>query len=457
MSGFKNQKQQSLPLLGIKVVDFGRTTAGQATSMILGDLGATVIRIGTDEKIPVNATLNRNKCCVDLDLRNPQQVQKALNIIKLSDVVIDSFCPGHMKSIGIDYEALRKERPELITMSIPGFASNDSDLRDKKTTEAIVLAAAGAFTDMGFNRILMGFNPSFSPLPLASSYTTSLAASAIVMSLFARLQTGIGDSVEVPMICATMEGLSYNSIVVSGITDRYKCLRQQEIESRLESGKPMDVKYEQLHEYLDPFYRTYTCGDGRQIYIVLPAHHNHVTRILKLTGLHQQLMDEGFPNLPAVGLHTHSRNLTELANVGMYPINRKWARHIAPRMEAAFLTKSAFEWFELFGEWGIPATPHLRHSEWINDAHNRTAGLIVQQQNPDFGEMLMPGSAVWCEEFSADLSKPPRPTRHMQYEETLALLRDLQHHPEIVTQPNFSVTTSQRELPGSVWCRSDKA
>jgi crotonobetainyl-CoA:carnitine CoA-transferase CaiB-like acyl-CoA transferase len=125
-----------LPLEGIKVIDFGQPIAGSAVAMVLGDLGATVIsidRVGSfAHQPPYCATLNRNKQCVELDLKSSEGLKQALELISLADVVIDSFRPGVMLKFGIDYKALCLVNPGLITMSLPGFPSNDLIRRDWK-------------------------------------------------------------------------------------------------------------------------------------------------------------------------------------------------------------------------------------------------------------------------------------------------------------------------------------
>ncbi|NJS36238.1 MAG: carnitine dehydratase, partial [Brachymonas sp.] len=164
----------SLPLRDVKVVDFGQYIAGPAVAMILADLGATVIHIdppsGPLWNSPANATLNRNKLIVSIDLKTAQGLEQALALIEEADIVVENFRPGVMARLGIDLAALRQQRPELITLSIPGFASNDALRRDWRAFETVINAQSGVFTDMGLNRVLMGINPSFSPLPLASAY-----------------------------------------------------------------------------------------------------------------------------------------------------------------------------------------------------------------------------------------------------------------------------------------------
>jgi len=165
--------RSALPLSGVRVVDFGQYIAGPAVAMILGDLGASVVHIdppgGPLWNNPANAILNRNKLTINLDLKTEDGLKQALALVDEADIVVENFRPGVLARLGIDFAALREGRPELITLSIPGFASNDELRRDWRAFEAVIAASSGVFTDMGLNRVLMGINPSFSPLPLSSA------------------------------------------------------------------------------------------------------------------------------------------------------------------------------------------------------------------------------------------------------------------------------------------------
>ena len=81
----------NLPLVGVRVVDFGQQIAGPAVAMILADLGATVIHIdppgGPQWDDPANAILNRNKSCLELDLKSSEGLNQALVLIENADVV----------------------------------------------------------------------------------------------------------------------------------------------------------------------------------------------------------------------------------------------------------------------------------------------------------------------------------------------------------------------------------
>ena len=414
----------ALPLAGVRVVDFGQQIAGPAVAMVLADLGATVIHIDPPQgplwDHPANAVLNRNKLCLRLDLKTEAGLAQVSELIEQADVVIESFRPGKMKSLGIDFEQLRVERPELVTLSMPGFASNDQLRREWKATEAIVAATSGAFTDMGFNRVLMGLNPSFSPLPLGSAYATTLAASSIVMSLVARENTGRGDNIEVPIAAALMEGLSYNSVVIEGMPERYFTMREHEIAHRKENNIPFDVSYTDLQEYLDPFYRTYECKDGRYFYVVCPSHRNHARRALQALGIYEELLAEGLPEVS--DLHQPIAEWDGETSIGVYPLPKKWADIISAKMKREFLTKTSAEWGVVFGEGQIPGAPHRTTQEWVNDEHTNAAGLIVEVDDPEYGLMKQPGPVTWLE-GKAEPMLTPRPRRNVDFDEALSAFK----------------------------------
>ncbi|CUB04494.1 CoA transferase [Marinomonas fungiae] len=392
-----------LPLIGVRVVDFGQQIAAPAVAMILADLGATVIHVdppqGPQWVSPANAVLNRNKQCINLNLKSEAGLNQARQLIDQADIVIENFRPGVLARLGIDFEELRAKRPELITLSIPGFASNDMLRREWKATEAIIAATSGSFTDMGFNRVLMGIEPSFSPVPLGSSYAISLAAGSVVMALYERAQSGQGDHIEVPVAAALMEGLSYNSFVIDQLPERYKTMREHEIAYRRENNIEMDLTYEELQEYLDPFFRTYDCADGRKFYCVCPSHRNHAKRALQALGVYDELMAEGFPEVQ--DLHAPIHEWDGETSLGVYPLPEKWAKIVSAKMKKAFLTKSAEEWHRIFGEVGIPGASQRTTKEWLHDEHTNQAGLIIEVDDPEYGLMKQPGPLVWFEHNAA--------------------------------------------------------
>lgn len=415
-----------LPLTGVKVVDFGQYIAGPAVAMILGDLGATVVHVdppgGPLWDNPANATLHRNKLIVTIDLKTPDGLAQAQALIAEADIVIEGFRPGKLARLGIDFTELRRTRPELITVSIPGFASNDALRRDWRAFESVIAACSGVFTDMGLNRVLMGINPSFSPLPLSSAYGTMLAASACVLALQSREKTGLGDQIEVPLAAAVMEGLTYNSILIDGYPERYKTQRELEIERRRRDGLPMDVEYRELQSLLDPFYRSYPCKDGRMFYVVCPSHKNHAKRCLQTLGLYDALVAEGLTE--EEDTYRPVSEWKSDVSLGVYPLPKDWAGKITARMAEVFLTRTAKEWERIFGKGRFPGAPQRWLQEWISDDHAETAGLMIEVDDPVYGRMIQPGPMVWMEE-SGEATLTPTPRRAVTVETALEALAAL--------------------------------
>ena len=121
----------SLPLQGVRVVEFTHMVMGPTCGMILADLGAEVIKVeppGGDKtrKLPglgigFFRTFNRNKKSVVLDIDSPQGHASALALVGTADVVIENFRPGRMASVGLDYATLAARFPRLIYVAHKGF------------------------------------------------------------------------------------------------------------------------------------------------------------------------------------------------------------------------------------------------------------------------------------------------------------------------------------------------
>lgn len=127
MSGSK----QRLPLQGVKVIELSHIVAGPSAGMMLGDLGAEVIKIehpatGDTARSHDNAggtfyTFNRNKRFLALDLGQPQGKAVFEKLVARSDIVLDNFAPGALKRLKLDYAWGRKVNKRIIYCSVKGF------------------------------------------------------------------------------------------------------------------------------------------------------------------------------------------------------------------------------------------------------------------------------------------------------------------------------------------------
>src|SRR3712207_5923283 len=116
-------------LNGIRVIDFGQYIAGPLAAMLLADHGADVVRVdpptGPRWDTPANATWNRGKRSIGLDLARPDDRATAGRLIASADVVIEGFRPGVMDRLGLGPWSATGANPRLIYCSLPGFASDD--------------------------------------------------------------------------------------------------------------------------------------------------------------------------------------------------------------------------------------------------------------------------------------------------------------------------------------------
>jgi crotonobetainyl-CoA:carnitine CoA-transferase CaiB-like acyl-CoA transferase len=347
------------PLSSIRVLDFGQYLAGPLVGMMLADLGADVIRIDPPARLygegprwrdPAFDMLSRGKRSIVLDLKSPSGLATAKALAACSDVVIENFRPGVMARLGLDAETLREDNPGLVTLSLPGFASTDPDLAHIPAWEAVIAARTGQFSDMGLNRVLMGINPSFTPLALASAYGAVFGAMSVLFALAARGRMG-GDAIEVPLASALFEGLVYNCQQVEDYPNRYKSPRELEIDRRRAASEQMDMDFTSLQDFLDPFYRTYRAACGRGFYVVAASHREHPKRMLKALGLDALLAE-----LPDFDVFADQADWPGPWSLRSYPVGAADRARVTRAMEAAFLTRPAAEWEAIFGATPAPAT-----------------------------------------------------------------------------------------------------
>jgi crotonobetainyl-CoA:carnitine CoA-transferase CaiB-like acyl-CoA transferase len=131
--------QDALPLAGLKVVEFTHMVMGPAVGVILGDLGAEVVKVepvGGDQTRRLLGSgagyfpmFNRNKRSICLDLKSPEGVEVARRLAAEADIVIENFRPGTLAKLGLSYETLAETNPGLIYCSAKGFLAGPYEQR----------------------------------------------------------------------------------------------------------------------------------------------------------------------------------------------------------------------------------------------------------------------------------------------------------------------------------------
>ncbi|WP_027795108.1 CaiB/BaiF CoA transferase family protein [Paraburkholderia acidipaludis] len=205
----------SLPLAGVRVLDFSRVLAGPWSGMVLGDLGAEVIkvehpergddtrdwglRIGQTETAYFNS-VNRNKRSITLDLQTPEGQRIARDLAKTCDVVIQNFKFGGMEKLGLGYEQMSRENPRLIYCSISGYDRTGPEAA-RPGYDLVVQGEAG----------LMAMNGEAGQPPLkfgvaaVDLFTGMYSAQAMLAALFERERTGRGRHIEMALFdCGLM-------------------------------------------------------------------------------------------------------------------------------------------------------------------------------------------------------------------------------------------------------------
>lgn len=227
----KIKGSKRLPLEGIRVLDFGVMTAGHFTTTPLASFGAQVILIestvhrrairflgrlpgtGANDLSSPNQgnnfnLFNFNKLSITVDLRNPRGLDLVKRLVKISDVVTDNLRPGAMKSFGLDYEELKKIKPDIIAISMPSMGRG-GPYQEFRSLSWNLQALCG-WNYMTGPAERMPINPSPASHP-DHSCNPFHSATAILAALCYRAKTGRGQFIELAQFesstCFTETGI----------------------------------------------------------------------------------------------------------------------------------------------------------------------------------------------------------------------------------------------------------
>lgn len=191
---------------GIRVLEQGTFITGPAAGMLLGDLGADVVKVeqpGSGDPFrafkgglysPHFQTYNRNKRSITLNTKDPDDLAAFDELIRTADVYIQNFRPGAAERLNVGEERLRKINPRLIYCSISGFGPT-GPAAGRPAYDSVAQAASGFL-----GLLINPENPRVVGPALADSITGFYAAYGILGALYERNQTGVGRKVEVSML-----------------------------------------------------------------------------------------------------------------------------------------------------------------------------------------------------------------------------------------------------------------
>lgn len=353
------------PLSGLRVIDLTRVLSGPFCTMMLGDLGAEVIKIETPSGDPVReqghmrnglswyfAGFNRNKKSVVLDLYSEDGKLALTRLLADSDVLVENFRPGTLDRMGLTEARLAEINPRLITASINGFGTVGPYA--KRPAFDFVVQAMSGF--MSVNGDAQG-EPMRSAPPITDLLAGIYAALAIVSACYGRNQTGEGQKIEVAMMNSVISVMAYLSA---------EYLATGQIPARTGNDHPLVAPY-----------GLFRCADGE--IAVAPSNDAILGRFLALIGLSDILSNPDFAT-----------------NEKRFERRPELKAMIEERLAGA----NQDEWIERLNAAGVPCGKVQNLAEMFADPQVAAQEMLLTIPHEGHGDVQVPG-------FPMKFSKTP--------------------------------------------------
>ena len=359
------------PLDGIRVLDFSHALAGPYCTMLLGDLGADVIKIEPphgdharhwgppfiDGESSYFLSINRNKRSVVLDLKTELGLASAKRLAMVSDVVVENFKPGTMARLGLGAEALQTLKPELVYASISGFGQN------RPTLAGYDQIAQGTSGMMSVNA-LPGAPPTKVGVPIGDIAAGMFATHAILAALVERARTGKGRYVDVALNDALMALFTYQA-------------------GRLFATGEVPSREGNFHATISP-YGTFAVKDG--FINIAVATDAQFVRFCEVLGAPELASDPRFAT-----------------NAGRQAARSDLVRGI----ESHLRDGTREEWLARLEHEGIPAGPILDIAEAFENPVAVERHMRVEVDHPSAGRISQVGAPWRLDGESTAIRRPP--------------------------------------------------
>ncbi len=218
-----DSRRSMKPLDDLFVVDLSRILSGPVCTMLLGDMGANVIKVepppnGDDSRqwgppfvggiSTYFHSINRNKKSLGLNLKSEQGREILWKMIERADIVIENFRPGVLDKLGFGYGSVSKRNPRAVYCSISGFGQT-GPYRKRPGYDVIAQGESGVMDLTGF--------PDGPPVKLGASLadivTGLYAFQGILLALLARHRTGTGQYVDISLLDSMVSTLTYHALI----------------------------------------------------------------------------------------------------------------------------------------------------------------------------------------------------------------------------------------------------
>ena len=351
---------------GITVLEFASYVSGPYAGMMLGDLGAEVIKVedpksgdpfrgwGAADYSATFGSVNRNKKSIILDLKSTEGVAAAITLTEEADVLIENFRPGTMDRLGLGYEKLSAINPRLVYCSVTGFGGTGPYAK-RPGYDTVGQAMGGllsVLTDLD--------SPKGMGISLSDHLTGIMTAYGCLGALAARERTGKGQRVETSLLTATLSFLGENAA-------RY--FEEGKVPSRKTRTQTAQVY-------------SFVAGDGKPFVIHLSSPPKFWKGLCKVAGHNEWFDDERF-----VDKAKRRANYDELEGL----------------LAAVFKTETREYWLEQLLEEDVPSAPIYTLDETLDDPQIRHLGVIHEVPHPKVGSVKLVESGVRMSETPPEI------------------------------------------------------
>jgi crotonobetainyl-CoA:carnitine CoA-transferase CaiB-like acyl-CoA transferase len=376
------EEGSKLPLEGVKVLDLSRVLAGPYATMVLGDLGADVLKVEHPERgddtrhwgppfaggeSAYFLSVNRNKRSIGVDLKDPDGLERVKTLASGADVVIENWRRGALEKLGLGYETLREANPGLVYCAITGFGPGPDEHRPGY--DFLVQARGGVMGITG----QPGGEPTKVGVAISDIVCGLFASNAILAALYRRSVTGEGARIEIPLFESTLGWLANRGqeYLISG-----------EDTGLIGNAHPSIVPYQTFHASDKPI-------------VVAVGNNTQFANLCKAIGRPALAEDERFATNP-----------DRVAN----------REALIAELQEEFGKRPAEEWAEKMRAGGVPSGPVNTLADVFTDEHVLGSGILQELDHPSAGSLKMLASPVIIDGKRLPIRYPP-PTLGQHIEE----------------------------------------
>lgn len=360
------------PLQGIKVLDLTRVLAGPYCTMMLGDLGAEVIKvetptIGDDSRhfgpyqhgeSAYFMSLNRNKQSITLNLKTEEGKKILKEFVKKVDIIVENYRPGTMEKLGLGYDVLKEINPKIIYAAASGFG-HTGPYSLRPAYDGVVQAMGGIMSITGEK----DGEPTRVGPSIGDIGAGLFTAIGTLAALNHRNVTGVGQKVDVAMLDCQVAMLE-NAIARYVVTG--------------EVPRPAGNR----HTSIVPF-EPFETSNGK---IVVAVGNDQIwKRYCQVTGLDALIEDPKFAKNP-----DRNKNYDELR----------------PLIAEKMMGKTTEEWMKILDDNGVPNGPINYIDAVLEDEQVKAREMIVEVEHPIAGKLKMPGVAIKLSETPGAVVAP---------------------------------------------------